>query len=210
MRRDTYKHLFVAINANERDHVQHRFLQHSATSSLARANVIKIVLEQWVKLQAYFKIVIEEEKSYIARVINDMLHDNIIFIYLTIVFNILMNGLFQMDNGDSTQGYKDLYQLLLNNLLFIIKLTFLENLHEINQDNFKHINEILLNQLAYIYKSLNLVNFGNNFRESVKNYQVEENESSNIKTRSAQYVKIFCFGICKRISENLHVFKASS
>lgn len=109
----------------------HNFVQLSKTRWLARCNVIEVILQQWLELKSYFSLIINSEKSYMARVLY-MLNDSTNNIYLTIVYSILLNVnnvncLFQRDNADIVKIYGELYMLLLSCLRIIIKPIFWTN-----------------------------------------------------------------------------------
>lgn len=130
----------------------HKFIQFSQTRWLARVNIIKIILGQWIELKGYFNIIINSEKSYMAKVLHNMLHDNINFIYLTVVYSIInqvnnINILFQRNNTDIFKIYSDLYGLLINCMTLIIKPIFMEGLQDMSDSNLQNIETILQNSL---------------------------------------------------------------
>lgn len=126
----------------------HNFLKYSETRWLTRANVIKVVLEQWVA--GYFAIIVNSEKSYMAKTLHNMFNDNCLYIYLVSTYCVSLdvnrvNILFQHDNAEV---YLELYQLLLNSMRRVIKPHFLETLQDMSVANFKKSSVILDNDLA--------------------------------------------------------------
>ncbi|KAI4468051.1 hat family dimerization domaincontaining protein-related [Holotrichia oblita] len=180
----------------------------SETRWLERANVIKVILQQWLEIKTYFTQVANTTKDTMGKVILGMLTD-INFVYFTIIYNILVqvnivNAAFQQTNGDAFQLYKELYQLLLTFLGIVIRPIFLENLTELKSSCVNKICEILQNELSYI--QINIIDFGYNYRQAIVNNNLKLTDIEKIKQNSQHFVLTLCRELTKRIPQNLEVF----
>ncbi|KAI4455655.1 hat family dimerization domaincontaining protein-related [Holotrichia oblita] len=207
-RRECYIEVFETININEKNIKFNKFIQLSETRWLERANVIKVILQQWLEIKTYFTQVANTTKDTMGKVILGMLTD-INFVYFTIIYNILVqvnivNAAFQQTNGDAFQLYKELYQLLLTFLGIVIRPIFLENLTELKSSCVNKICEILQNELSYI--QINIIDFGYNYRQAIVNNNLKLTDIEKIKQNSQHFVLTLCRELTKRIPQNLEVF----
>ncbi|KAI4454137.1 hat family dimerization domaincontaining protein-related [Holotrichia oblita] len=207
-RRECYIEVFETININEKNIKFNKFIQLSETRWLERANVIKVILQQWLEIKTYFTQVANTTKDTMGKVILGMLTD-INFVYFTIIYNILVqvnivNAAFQQTNGDAFQLYKELYQLLLTFLGIVIRPIFLENLTELKSSCVNKICEILQNELSYI--QINIIDFAYNYRQAIVNNNLKLTDIEKIRQNSQHFVLTLCRELTKRIPQNLEVF----
>ncbi|CAI6351532.1 unnamed protein product [Macrosiphum euphorbiae] len=47
------------------------------------------IVEHWLELKTHFSLVVKKEKCYVARVLNEMLNDDVNYLYLLIIKPIL-------------------------------------------------------------------------------------------------------------------------
>lgn len=212
IRREAFRESFNLINTNESNKF-HNFVKYSETRWLARANVFKVLVEQWVELKSYFAGVVTSDKSYMAKTLYNMLKDNSIYIYLVAVSTILMdvnrvNLLFQRDSADIFKVYIELYQLLLGNMRLIIKPIFLVDLQEMNQMNFSKICDILDNDLAFL--NVNVIDFGICFRDAVQTLPISDQNLIILKEKLRDFVRVLCREISERIPCNITLFQSVS
>lgn len=211
IRRAAYKKIFDLININENNAVHHKFVQLSDTRWLARANVLRVILEQWTEIKGYFSTIIAEEKNHMARILHEMFNDNNLLLYITVVYNVIIkvnvvSGLFQHENADIFKIYCELYQLLLKYLQVIIKPIFLQDLQEINDDNFAKISKILDNELSYI--SIELLDFGYEYRQTIQTVKLSALELHAIKLRCRDFILTLSREIVQRVPDNLIIFNS--
>jgi hypothetical protein len=86
IRRIEFSNIYKPINNDKKNH---QFVQLSSTRWLARYNVINIILENWTELKCYFSNLIQKEKDYKARLLNEMLNDYSNFLLLKIILPVL-------------------------------------------------------------------------------------------------------------------------
>jgi hypothetical protein len=126
-----------------------------------------------------------------ARILNEMLSDDGIYLYLTVVYDVIIevnviSGLFQHENADIFNVYCELYQLILKNLRLVIKPIFLNNLENMTDLNFRHILEILENELSFI--SMDILDFGYNYRTAISSCKI--NDLTIIKRRRRDFILV--------------------
>jgi hypothetical protein len=73
-----------------------------------------VLLDQWLEIQSHFNIIVQKEKNHMARILNEMLSDDGIYLYLTVVYDVIIevnviSGLFQHENADIFNVYCELY-----------------------------------------------------------------------------------------------------
>ena len=113
LRREDFQAVFNAMN-DEYIHPT-KFITPSTTRWLVKGKCIFSILSQWHELTAYFSV-INEDRNYHARVLNEMLADSRNFLYLTFVLPIIqdfekVNSAFQATNADPAKVFEDLRQL---------------------------------------------------------------------------------------------------
>jgi len=118
LRRAEYKKTFDLINSCPNNKKFHNFHQLSATRWLARSNVVNNIVEHWLELKTHFSLVVKKEKCYVARVLNEMLNDDVNYLYLLIIKPILyevnhLNITFQKSFVDIGRSYDDISSLFL-------------------------------------------------------------------------------------------------
>jgi len=111
LRRFEYKATFDLLNSSNKK--SHQIKQLSSTRWLARAYVVNSILENWLELKTHFSTVINKEKCYTTRVINEMLQENINYLFLLIIRPILnefnhLNLTFQKNVVDIGKSYDDI------------------------------------------------------------------------------------------------------
>jgi hypothetical protein len=116
VRRIEYKRLYDLLNNGEKSF--HNFVQLCSTRWLCRYNVINVLLEHYEELQTHFKVVINKEKCYTARMLNEMLHDEKNYLYLIILKPILyelnkVNRIFQSNYVEIGNAFEDIKRLVL-------------------------------------------------------------------------------------------------
>ncbi|KYN22343.1 hypothetical protein ALC57_05298 [Trachymyrmex cornetzi] len=79
----------------------HNFVQLCSTRWLCRYNVINVLLEHYNELKTYFEVV-NKKKCYTARMLNEILHDEVNYLYLIILKPVLyelnkVNCIFQLN-----------------------------------------------------------------------------------------------------------------
>ncbi|KAG0445007.1 hypothetical protein HPB47_004919 [Ixodes persulcatus] len=122
LRRHAYKELFEDLKEQEveaesaKKNCHMPFLKLSGTRWLVRGRVIKRFLEHWNELKAYFKLAMQErsqEVRYKARLIHDMLHDDVNYLYFVFLSPVVLefekiNAFFQSVNIDPDKMFKEL------------------------------------------------------------------------------------------------------
>jgi hypothetical protein len=87
VRRIEYRRLWDIFNSTEEKSF-HNFVQLSPTRWLARYNCINVILEYFLKhfeeLKLHFNYVVNKEKCYMARMLQDMFNDSSNLLYLKI------------------------------------------------------------------------------------------------------------------------------
>lgn len=71
LRRIEYKRLYDILNNGEKPF--HNFVQLCSTRWLCRYNVINILLEHYDELKTHFRFIVNKEKCYTAKMLNEML-----------------------------------------------------------------------------------------------------------------------------------------
>lgn len=143
-----------------------------------------------------------------VKILHNILHDNVNFIYLTIVYSIILqvnniNILFQRNDIDIFKIYSDLYGLLLNYMTLIIKPIFMKGLENMSE-NFKKIEAILQNNLSYI--NIEHLDFGFNYRQALTDYPIDKKKLVDIKVKIQVFIKVLCTEMIERIPDNLKLF----
>ncbi|KAM7299044.1 hypothetical protein ISCGN_019611 [Ixodes scapularis] len=122
LRRHAYKELFEDLKEQEVEAESAKkdchmpFMKLSGTRWLVRGRVIKRFLEHWNELKAYFKLAMQEgsqEVRYKARLIHDMLHDDVNYLYFVFLSPVVLefekiNAFFQSVNIDPDKMFKEL------------------------------------------------------------------------------------------------------
>ncbi|KAK4299842.1 hypothetical protein Pmani_027914 [Petrolisthes manimaculis] len=112
LRRDEFKNIFATMNEGKEQY--EKFVTPSTTRWLVRGKSINIILKQWEELQAYFYSVVD--KKYQARMIRDMLRDEVNKFYLTFALPFVqnfesLNAAFQASNPDPSKLFEELEEL---------------------------------------------------------------------------------------------------
>ncbi|KAK4324214.1 hypothetical protein Pmani_005216 [Petrolisthes manimaculis] len=101
---------------NEGKEQYEKFVTPSTTRWLVRGKFINIILKQWEELQAYFYSLVD--RKYLARIIRDMLSDEVNTFYLTFALPFVqnfesLNAVFQASNPDPSKLFEELEELRL-------------------------------------------------------------------------------------------------
>ena len=115
IRRCAYKLLFKEMNEEDQES-NLPFLKMCGTRWLVRGRVIKRVLGNWITLKSYFLSAMHEsvqDARYKARMIHDMLADDINYLYFVFVSPIVaeferINAFFQSINADPEKMHSEL------------------------------------------------------------------------------------------------------
>lgn len=112
LRRDDFRKIYATMNDGSEQH--EKFVTPSTTRWLVRGKCISIILKQWEELQAYFCSVVD--RNYNARLIKEMLNDEVNKLYLTFALPIIqnfesLNAAFQASNPDASKLFKELEDL---------------------------------------------------------------------------------------------------
>ncbi|CAI6358647.1 unnamed protein product [Macrosiphum euphorbiae] len=155
-RRFEYKATFDLLNSSNKK--LHQFKQLSGTRWLARAYVVNSILENWLELKTHFSTVINKEKCYTARVINEMLQDNINYLFLLIIRPILnefnhLNLTFQKNFVDIGKSYDDITSLF----IFLAKKIMNDSIVTLGYDS---VIENIDNDSAYQWRKLGPISGG--------------------------------------------------
>lgn len=181
----------------------HEFVKLSDTRWLVQYFVVNNLLEHWLELQTHFHAVIAKEKCYTARLLDQMLSDNVNFLYLTFLRPILyevnrLNKIFQTDSIDLGLAVEDLSALILLIARKIVKPSFL---------NYK-IQDLLKehdNELAYL--QLEEVNFGIEYYQALEKSGISKEQKIDLETRAFSFLKrLFC-EMAARLPENFKLFE---
>ena len=172
-----YKLTWDAINGENSSKQFHHFVQQSTTRWLVKYNVVKVILEHWFELKTHFTNVVEKEKCYKARILNQMLNDESNYLYLKIIKPILhelniVNLSFQKENVDLGGAYDDLRDLIILLARKILKPIFIS-------DNFEELRKAFSNELAYV--SVNEADFGIEYYEAACYKQCTKDEKKTLK-----------------------------
>lgn len=85
LRKSIYKTLWDTLNkansSNEKDNIFHVFNKLSGTRWLARGKVVAVILEHFCELRIHFSAVVNKEKYYLARQLNQKLSDETNYLY---------------------------------------------------------------------------------------------------------------------------------
>lgn len=111
MRQDEFKAIFSIMNDGCVE--SSKFVSPSSTRWLVKGKCIFVILSQWHELKAYFSVIADKDRNYHARILNEMLADDINFLYLTFVLPIIkefenVNAAFQATNADPSKVFKEL------------------------------------------------------------------------------------------------------
>lgn len=109
LRRADFKNIFATMNDGSKQH--EKFVTPSATRWLVRGKCINIILRYWEELKAYFCSIVD--RNYNARLIREMLCDEVNKLYLTFALPIIqnfesLNADFQASNPEPSKLFKEL------------------------------------------------------------------------------------------------------
>ena len=128
-----------ADNKNDFQKVFYKFVQPSKTRWLAKYNVVKVITENYLELKVHFALVVNSEKVYSTRQLDQMYQDDGNYLYLLLIKPILYeineaNLSFQKTNVDPAEAYESLIKFIARK---IMKGSFLTNIDSIirNIDN---------------------------------------------------------------------------
>ncbi|XP_036147932.1 uncharacterized protein LOC105830002 isoform X1 [Monomorium pharaonis] len=145
LRRIEYKRLYEILNKGDKPF--HNFVQLCSTRWLCRYNVINILLEHYDELKTHFRFVVNKEKCYTAKMLNEMLNDETNYLYFIIIKPILneinkVNAIFQSSYVEIGNAIEDLKRLVFFISKKVLKSIFTKNINDI----VKNVN----NELAYV------------------------------------------------------------
>lgn len=201
LRRFEYKATFDLLNSSNKK--LHQFKQLSGTRWLARAYVVNSILENWLELKTHFSTVINKEKCYTARVINEMLQDNINYLFLLIIRPILnefnhLNLTFQKNFVDIGKSYDDITSLF----IFLAKKIMNDSIVTLGYDS---VIENIDNDSAY--NSFKHCDFGIGYNQGLSNIVISQENKNNIQSRAFVFIKQLLYEIKKRLPDNLNHFR---
>lgn len=200
LRQIEYKRLFDVLNQGEKTF--HNFVQLSQTRWLCRFNVINVLIEHFDELKTHFNLVVNKEKCYSARLINEMLHDNTNYSYLLIVRPIMhelnkLNCLFQANNVEIGDAAEEIIKLI----LFLAKKIFKSEFVTLPQ-----IRANIDNELAYQH-DLSKVDLGIDYHREVAKNTLSLEQKKTVETRSVNYIKQLVKELIQRLPNNIAHFK---
>lgn len=201
LRKTEYQRLFKILNNDEK--IFHNFVQLSTTRWLCRFNVIKIILEHYEELKVHFHTVVEKEKCFMARTLNEMLQDDVNYVYLTVLKPILfeinkVNLIFQHTNVEIGHAYHDVKMLIMLLARMVFKPVFLLN-------GLQGIIDSVENDLAYLdNKDIDL---GSECYRVLSKLKIEDNKLHQLQIRIKQYIRMLICQLLKRLPTNLNHFK---
>ncbi|KAK7873932.1 hypothetical protein R5R35_012946 [Gryllus longicercus] len=200
-RKIEYQKLFNLINTGEDSREFRKFVQLSTTRWLARYNAVKVILEQWLELKTYFNLIVQKERCYTLRIVNEMLHDDTNYLYFVFLKPILaevnnINLLFQGDNIDTGRAHDDLVSLLKLLGSKVLKPTFVNG-------NTRELIEAFDNDLAFL--PVDRVDFGAEYYRELRSCNVTAEQKRNLELRACSYLKKLCSEIAKRVTHHLDV-----
>lgn len=117
LRRESYHEICGIMNPDEAQISSNPFQKLALTRWLSRGKVMFNLLQNWHELKAYFSIVEvpdDNEAKYRARIIKDMLFDDINYLYFHFAYPIVaefekVNAMFQSTNADPESLMKELH-----------------------------------------------------------------------------------------------------
>lgn len=201
-RRIQYKRLFDILNGN--DKVFHNFVQPSNTRWLAKFNAVNIIIENWEELQVHFNTVVNKEKCYTSRLLNDMLKANINYLSLLIVRPILcqtnkLNLLFQKSNIDLGDAYKDVCCLIYFLGAKIFKPSF------VNQNDVNTFIENFDNPVAFVQP--HDCDFGVDYNRALGTHTVDDSDKKTLEFKCMGYIKKLLGEVIRRLPDHIDLFK---
>jgi len=199
LRKIEYKRLHDILNKNEKTF--HKFVQLCSTRWLCRYNVINVILEHYDELKIHFEIVVNKEKCYTARVLNEMLNDETNYLYLIILKPILneVNCIFQSNYVKIGNAMEDL-----KGLVFFLSKKSLKSAFTITiNDIIKNID----NDLAY--KEINNIDFGIEYYKYFhrKKTTLLSKDTNIVEQRIGNYLKQLLKELVQRLPLNVDLFK---
>jgi hypothetical protein len=200
LRRIEYRRLFDALNNGKNFH---NFVQISSTRWLARYNAINTILQHWDELKLHFGLIVNKEKCYSARVINEIINDNSNYLCLKIISPIVyelnkLNLLFQKNDVDIGAAYDDISNLIFLLASKIMKPVFLNN-------GIDQIIKSFDNPLAFVKE--NEADFGIEYVRALQNHKLENANKFNLEFKCFNYIKRLLGELMKRLPDNLDFFK---
>lgn len=196
-----YQLLFEKLN--NRNKKFHNFVQLSSTRWLCRFHAIDRIIEHWEELKTHFKNVVQNEKCYSARVLNQMLNDNSNLLFLKIVHPVVyeinkVNLIFQA-NDTQLNSYQEVTRLIILVAKKVMKPIFA------NTDDLSIITDNIHNPLAYVDASE--TDFGVQYFTSLNQYKVTSSEKTDIDNKCNAYLKRLLKELVIRLPDNLKHIK---
>lgn len=201
LRRIQYQRLYETLNSGQKSF--HQFVHLSATRWLCRFDAVNVLLENWDDLKVHFSLVVNKEKCYMARTLNDMLHDDTNLLFLKIIKPVLYeinktNIIFQKNDVDIGSAYKELESLLLFIAKKVLKPLFLNG-------NLSTITAALNNSLAYFEPKD--CDFGIEYFQALNKVNILEEQKKMVQNKSFNYLKCLLQQLVKRLPDHLDHFK---
>lgn len=201
LRRIEYKRLYDILNNGEKPF--HNFVQLCSTRWLCRYNVINILLEHYDELKTHFRFVVNKEKCYTAKMLNEMLHDETNYLYFIIIKPVLheinnVNCIFQSNYVEIGNAIEDLKRLVFFISKKVLKPIFTKNINDI----VKNVN----NELAYV--EANDIDFGIEYYKYCHNTKMNLSKSDidNVQYRAGNYLRQLLLELVKRLPLNIDLF----
>ncbi|KAJ1174106.1 hypothetical protein NDU88_005929 [Pleurodeles waltl] len=99
------------------------------------ADCVERLLEQYDALSLHFSTASSVEHCYVARMLQEMYHEETNLLYLTFLKPILqdikvVNKIFQLESGDALHIFRDLYTLYVSKLKRILKPSVFTSNHQ--------------------------------------------------------------------------------
>ncbi|XP_066600739.1 SCAN domain-containing protein 3-like [Prorops nasuta] len=210
LRRIQYKQIFNLINLNE-DRNFKQFIQLSRTRWLSRYNVVKRLLENWLELKTFFKIVEVDEKCYKAKMINNILNDEKVYVYYQLILPFLedtnnLNLYFQNDDCDVGNAYNKLFELIQLLAKRLIKPIFLNDIVISTESNIlKSIKKAVDNETSYM--SVEYADLGYNSQKLINDLNCENDEKLQIKQRFFNFMIKLLKEFLDRMPANIEIYK---
>lgn len=118
IRKAKYKKIYDLININEKENKFYNFVKLSETRWLARYNCVKVILDQYLELQTFFSMVVNDEKCYTTRLLCAEYKNEINKVTLLFICPILkqlnnLNLYFQNDKIDFNKAYDEITSFMI-------------------------------------------------------------------------------------------------
>lgn len=200
LRQIEYKRLFSILNGNGKPF--HKFVQMCPTRWLARYNAVNTILEHYEELKTHFKYVVQKEKCYTSRLINEMLEDKSNHLYFLIIRPVLyevnsLNLNFQANNVDIGTAFDEIRQVIMFLAKKIFKPQFLKDFNELQH----HIE----NELAFL--ELKDMDFGVHYHREIGRSELTVSQKNVVENRSYLYIKSLLKELLKRLPTSINHFK---